>query len=262
MATGFPGWNQQVMGADDGILGLASLNIHDLLRFENKPSLDDFTEVVRNILDAYGLCNAVYYCPTFRSRPFDDPFLVVTYQQEWVSHYIRSNYAAVDPVVSAGARSLLPVDWSRLDRSNRKVVKMFNESREAGVGGQGLTIPIRGAENGMWALFSVTANDSDTEWARHRRQIVADLVLIGHFVHQKAFDLHSSGEVIDLNAITRRETEALSWTAEGKNVADIAALMRISAETVKAHLDSARFKLGALNRVHAVAKAIRNGLIS
>jgi DNA-binding CsgD family transcriptional regulator len=37
--------------------------------------------------------------------------------------------------------------------------------------------------------------------------------------------------------------------------------MRISAETVKAHLDSARYKLQALNRVHAVTKAIRAGLI-
>lgn len=250
------------MGVDDDILGLATLGIHDLLRFENNPSVDDFTEVVRKILDGYGLRNAVYYCPTFRSRAMDDPFLVVTYQPDWVSHYIRSNYAAVDPVVNVGARSLLPVDWSRFDRSNRKVVKMFNELREAGVGAQGLTIPIRGAENGMWALFSVTSNDLDVEWARHRRQIVADLVLIGHFVHQKAFELHSSGEVVDLNAITRRETEALAWTAEGKAIADIATLMHISAETVKAHLDSARFKLGALNRVHAVAKAIRSGIIS
>ena len=38
--------------------------------------------------------------------------------------------------------------------------------------------------------------------------------------------------------------------------------MRISLETVKAHLDSARDKLQALNRIHAVAKALRAGLIS
>ncbi len=87
-------------------------------------------------------------------------------------------------------------------------------------------------------------------------------MLVGHFMHQKAYELHTSGEFVDLNAITRRETEALAWTAEGKSIADIATLMRISSETVKAHLDSARFKLGALNRVHAVAKAIRHGIIS
>jgi DNA-binding CsgD family transcriptional regulator len=242
-------------------LALSNLKINELMELEKEPTVDDFGQVIRKILRAYGLRNAVYYCPTMRGRALDDPFIVLTYQQEWVSHYMRSNYLAVDPVVSTGARSLLPVDWSSLDRSNRKVVKMFNESREAGVGVQGLTIPIRGAENGVWALFSVTSNETDLEWTRRRREIIADLVLIANFLHQKAYELHQPGEVIDLNAVTRREAEALTWTAEGKSVADIAILMRISAETVKAHLDSARYKLGALNRVHAVAKAIRHGII-
>jgi DNA-binding CsgD family transcriptional regulator len=165
-------------------------------------------------------------------------------------------------VVNTGARSLLPLDWARLDRSHPKTAKMFNESREAGIGAQGITIPIRGPENGTWALLSFTSSDSDQEWRRRRPELIADLVMIGHFLHQKAFELHDPGEYVDLNAITKRETEALAWTAEGKSVADIATLMKISSETVKAHVDSARFKLGALNRVHAVAKAIRHGIIS
>jgi LuxR family quorum-sensing system transcriptional regulator SinR len=246
---------------DDGF-GLARVGVRDLLQLEREPNVDDFTEIVRKILDLYGLRNAVYYCPTFQGRAQDDPFLILTYDLGWKSHYIRSNYQFVDPVVNTGARSLLPVDWAGLDRSNPKVVKLFSESREAGVGSQGLTIPIRGPANGTWALFSVTSNDSDVEWRGHRRQILADLVMTAHFLHQKAYELHNTRESIDLNAITRRETEALAWTAEGKSVVDIAVLMKISAETVKAHLDSARFKLGALNRVHAVTKAIRHGIIS
>jgi DNA-binding CsgD family transcriptional regulator len=249
------------MVTDSEILGLANVDIRDLMKLEKNPTVDDFAAVIRKIVDSYGLRNAIYWCPTFRGRAVDDPFLVMTYEQEWKAHYLRSNYAAVDPVVNTGARSLLPVDWAKLDRSNRKVVKMFNEAREAGVGAQGLTIPIRGGENGAWGLFSVTSNESDAEWASRRREIVSDLVLVGYFMHQKAYELHTSGEFIDLNAITRRETEALAWTGEGKSVADIATLMSISTETVKAHLDSARFKLGALNRVHAVAKAIRHGII-
>jgi DNA-binding CsgD family transcriptional regulator len=238
------------------------MQARDLARLDLQPSLDDFEQVLRKVADAYGLCNALYYCPTFRGRALDDPFVVLTYPPDWVAHYIRSNYAVVDPVVTAGARSALPVDWSRFDRSPRKVTRLFNESREAGVGAQGLTIPVRGAESGVWGLFNVTSNETDAEWTRRRREIVADLVVIASFVHQKAYDLHTPSETIDLNAITRRETEALAWTSEGKCIADIAVLMKISAETVKAHLDSARSKLGALNRAHAVSKAIRHGIIS
>jgi DNA-binding CsgD family transcriptional regulator len=242
-------------------LSLARTDIRELLLFEQQPSGEAFVDVLRRIVHAYGLRNGAYYSPTLQGFARDNPFIAVTYEPSWVKHYVLSNYEAVDPVVTSGVRSLLPVDWSRLDRSNPKAARMFNESREAGVGSQGLTIPIRGAHNGVWGLFTVTSSESDQEWARRRPEILADLVLIANFLHQKAFEMHAPGESIDLNAVTRRETEALTWTSEGKNIADIAILMRISAETVKAHLDSARYKLGALNRVHAVAKAIRHGII-
>ncbi len=249
------------MDSFDDVLSLAQLDLRELLRLDQAPNYDGLVEFIRRIVEIYGLRNAVYHCPAFPGRTLEDPFLALTYEPEWVEHYKKSNYVHVDPVFNVGARSLLPVDWATLDRSERKVVKMFGEARDAGVGSQGLTFPIRGPENGLWALFSVTCDEPDGEWRRRRREIVADLVLISHFIHQKAYHMHKAGETIDLNAITRRETEALAWTAEGKTVADIAALMRISTETVKAHLDSARFKLGALNRVHAVTKALRHGII-
>jgi len=262
------GWRRARVGTAgempllDDIFGHTQLDLQEIMQLDKGSNYVDLVDFIRRIVDVYGLSNAVYHCPSFPGSTLSDPFLALTYQPEWVAHYKKSNYVQVDPVFNVGARSLLPVDWSTLDReSDRKVVKLFNESREAGVGSQGLTVPIRGPENGLWALFSVTTNDSLTEWRRRRRGLVADLVLVAHFLHQKACELHATGESVDLNTITRRETEALSWTAEGKTVADIAQLMRISNETVKAHLDSARYKLGALNRVHAVAKAIRHGII-
>jgi DNA-binding CsgD family transcriptional regulator len=245
----------------DGAIGLARPGLRDLLQFEQEPNLDGFNKVFRSILDTYGLSNAVYFCTTFSGCSRENPFTAFTYSNEWAEHYVRSNYKNIDPVVSASARSLLPVDWSTFDKSNRKVVKFFDEARQAGVGSHGVTIPIRGVESGIWASFSVTSGESERNWGKQRSEILTDLVLVANFLHQKAYELHKPGESIDLNAITRRETEALAWTSEGKSLSDIGTLMGISAETVKAHLDSARFKLGALNRVHAVAKAIRHGLI-
>jgi DNA-binding CsgD family transcriptional regulator len=138
---------------------------------------------------------------------------------------------------------------------------LFGEAKEAGVGEQGLTIPVRGPANGLWALFSVTSHETDSNWSGRRFELTKDLVHIAHYVHQRAYSLHAQEDELDLNTITKREIEALEWSAEGKSLADISILMRISVETVKAHLDSARFKLHALNRVHAVTKAIRAGLI-
>ncbi|WP_026606049.1 response regulator transcription factor [Methylocapsa acidiphila] len=61
--------------------------------------------------------------------------------------------------------------------------------------------------------------------------------------------------------MTRRQIETLQWVAEGKSTEDIAIILNISPETVKKQIEAAREKLNAVNRAHAVAKAIRAGFI-
>ncbi len=241
--------------------GLEEIDIRTLLRLETDftdQGLDDFIEYVRG---HYGLANIAYLCPSFRGRSMVDPFANMTYSEEWIRHYRSNSYANIDPVINVGARSLLPVDWARLPRNDKKVQRLFGEAKDAGVGQQGLTIPVRGPTNGLWALFIATSDESDRDWALRRYELMRDLVHVAHYVHQRAYSLHIEDAQVDLNVITKREIEALEWSAEGKTLADTSILMRISVETVKAHLDSARFKLHALNRVHAVTKAIRAGLI-
>jgi DNA-binding CsgD family transcriptional regulator len=66
-----------------------------------------------------------------------------------------------------------------------------------------------------------------------------------------------------LNAIklSSREIEALTWAAQGKTYHEIGLIMGVSFGTIKTHLDTARFKLGAVNLTHAVAIAITYGHI-
>ncbi len=243
------------------IPSLDNVDVRKLLDLESDltdQTLDEFIDFIRQ---HYSLANIAYVCPSFRGRSLQEPFMAVTYSDAWVEHYIAQGYTSIDPVVNVGARSLLPVDWSRLPRHDKKVQRMFGEAKDSGIGAQGLTIPVRGPTNGLWALFIATSNESDHDWQSRRFELIKDLVHVAYYVHQRAYEVHVEETPVDLNAITKREVEALEWSAEGKSVADIAILMRISVETVKAHLDSARFKLQALNRTHAVTKAIRSGLI-
>ena len=245
------------------MLPLDRIDVDRLLRLEselNDKSLASFVDEVRR---SYDLTNLVYHCPSFPGRSLTDPYLLLTYSEGWVAHYKAQRYVAIDPVFNLGARSVTPLDWNRLPRVGAKVGRLFNEAAEAGVGRQGVTIPVRGPSNGTSALFSATADDSDEQWDDRRHELVRDLVYVAHFVHQHAAAMHGAVEPPpDLNALTRREIEALKWSAEGRTTEEVGAEMGVQTETAKAHLDSARFKLGALNRVHAVAKAIRAGLIA
>lgn len=54
--------------------------------------------------------------------------------------------------------------------------------------------------------------------------------------------------------LTAREQDVLSWVAEGKSDWEVAAILGVSEATVRFHLDNARGKLGAVNRVQAAAR--------
>jgi LuxR family quorum sensing-dependent transcriptional regulator len=64
-----------------------------------------------------------------------------------------------------------------------------------------------------------------------------------------------------LSPLTAREREALAWASQGKSAWEIGEILGISQRTVEEHLAAAGRKLGAVNRVHAVAIGIRERVI-
>jgi DNA-binding CsgD family transcriptional regulator len=58
------------------------------------------------------------------------------------------------------------------------------------------------------------------------------------------------------------ELEALTLFANGKSADEIAAALKVSQGMAHHYLRVAARKLGARNRVHAVAVAVRNGLVA
>ena len=62
--------------------------------------------------------------------------------------------------------------------------------------------------------------------------------------------------------LTAREREVLKWIGEGKSSWEIGVILSISERTVKYHINNVKSKLNAVNRPHAVAKALRFRIIS
>lgn len=59
--------------------------------------------------------------------------------------------------------------------------------------------------------------------------------------------------------LTEREREVLTMVARGADVTEIAAQLTLSSHTVRTHLRNAMRRLGARNRAHAIALALRSG---
>ncbi|MFT5799216.1 MAG: DNA-binding CsgD family transcriptional regulator, partial [Candidatus Azotimanducaceae bacterium] len=134
------------------------------------------------------------------------------------------------------------------------------EAISYGVGNQGFSVPIRGP-NGQFALFTVSHSGGDNAWAIFTESQTTNMILIAHAFNRKALDLEPNRKPDQSQALSPREVDAVTLLAMGYNRAQVAQTLSISEHTVRVYIESARFKLGAMNTTHAVARAMSRGLI-
>ncbi len=183
-----------------------------------------------------------------------------TYAPDWVQRYIEKDYIRTDPVVLGCYQRFHPVDWKRLDWSTKSARDFRREAIEYGVGNQGFSIPIRGPK-GQFALFTVSHNCEDAVWAKFAEDHHRDLILIAHGFNQKALEFEGAAQSGPKQSLSPRETDAMTLLAVGYSRAQVAQSLAISEHTLRVYIESARFKLGAMNTTHAVARAMSQGHI-
>jgi len=152
------------------------------------------------------------------------------------------------------------VDWKQLDWTAKPTRLFLGEAVENGVGNQGYSVPIRGP-SGQFALFTINHRANDDSWRLYRDEHLADLILLAHFINQKALEIERGSDAIEVQKLSPREIDALTLLATGMNRAQAADTLAISEHTLRVYIESARFKLGATNTTHAVARALAHGLL-
>jgi len=218
--------------------------------------LDDLNVEIVALRERLGVEHVIYHSVNSTGAQY----AALTYSDTWVERYLEQDYARIDPVVQGCYRRFHPVDWKGLDWSGRAAREFLGEAQEAGVGNQGFSVPIRGP-GGQFALFTVSHRCSDAEWERFTRDRVPDLILLSHFVNQKALELERGTDFVAANQLSPREIDALTLLAMGLSRAQAADSLSISEHTLRVYIESARYKLGASNTTHAVAKALLGGQI-
>lgn len=188
----------------------------------------------------------------------DRRYAALTYPPVWIERYIAQGYAWIDPVVQGCLRRFHPVDWKSLDWSGRAARDFWAEAVAAGVGTQGFTVPIHGP-GGQFALLTLSGRAGDAEWGKFTTRHANDLILVAHFISQKAFEFGQDKDTAPIKLLSRRENDAISALARGLNRAQASEYLSISEHTLRVYLESARVKLGAANTLHAVARAIAGG---
>ena len=245
-------------------------------------SIDELGLVIDRIRDVYDLEHVVYHAVSLGSALTrksqeraagalqngaglwlrePEALVTFTYPQSWGERYLEQQYRRIDPVVESAMVSFLPFDWKSLAWNTKKRRQLLGEAISSGLGNQGYTVPIRGPD-GQFALFTVNKSCSDSEWERFLNTYKTDFMVIAHFYHQRVLEIERIFGNITIPSLSEREKDALTYIASGRGRAEVAYDLKISENTLRVYLDSARHKLGALNLPHAIALAVQRGIVT
>lgn len=247
----------------DGFEAATTLNE---LKVKFQDAIENFGFAAYNFLDA--------------GRPhLDVPYYFGTTGEAWEQDYKSNNFVIHDPTLSWARRTNVGFTWSevplpqQVGKRKPSAIRLMEAASDHGFR-DGYIQPLHfvDAQGRMQsALSALFWKDESARLAfmlsgqrRHELNLVmmywTQKVLAVTRKENKAGNTFE-GLVERHIQLTDRERETLTWAGRGLGVAETSDLLKIGQETVKTHLANAFTKLDALNKTHAVAKALKLGLI-
>lgn len=219
----------------------------------------DPKRAIERIRDKFGLDHVSYLGVSMPFPQSKANYAITTYSDEWVAHYVKNDYASIDPVIRRGIQGILPVDWDDLPRDTKQLVNFFGEAREFGVKSRGLSVLIRGI-HGESAMFSINIEANQNHWRDYKKNIMMQMQTLAYHFHTMVLDFHGYKKSSNI-VLSAREKECLFWSSQGKSSKDTADILGIKETTVNFFLENCKIKLDCINRTQAVAQAVRLAII-
>ena len=183
--------------------------------------------------------------------------IVSNYPDAWQKRYCEKGYLSVDPIVSHGMRSPLPIVWSN---------EMFPSAQEVCEEARAIGLRVGWAQSsrdasGMVGLLSL-ARIGEVLSRSELRAKSLQLAWLAHVAHMGMSRYLMTNPLPQEEArLTERELVVLRWTADGKTSSEISEIVGISVSTVNFHIRNAIAKLGTTNKLAAAVKAATLGML-
>ncbi len=193
----------------------------------------------------------------------DDTLAALIVMTNWpdalISSFDEQQYLARNPIIETPKSTNRPLVWSYRTSGPHQMRDPIAERAEL-FRSHGMTSGVQISlqePSGNRAYLGFGGNRAVPGEAE-----LADLSFFGNLAYDRFWELRRATRPDTVQKLSSRETECLTWTASGKTSAEIAIILRLSEHTVNHYLAAACQKLGATNRVHAVYKAMRAGILT
>jgi len=212
----------------------------------------------------YGFDRLIYGYTRFRTGTtlgdIRDALILTNHDPEYVDIFIGEGMYFNGPMVAWAAENVGACSW-RMIIEQVMAGKLAPPEMEAMALNQrmevtaGYTISFhdtsirtKGAI-GLTARRGLTQEDIDKLWAERGQEIE----LANHVMHLKVTQMPHTPAA--RRKLTKRQREVLEWVADGKTIADTAAIMQLNPATVEKHLRLAREALDVDTTAQAILKA-------
>jgi DNA-binding CsgD family transcriptional regulator len=214
--------------------------------------MDEMQRVLRK-------CGFEFFCFSNFVRPdqrFEEVIWACRVPPEWLELYLEKDYAHDDPSIRMCKKTVHPFEWREAiydPEGEPRAAEVAQRTREFGLA-NAILVPIPGPSG---CLGNVWVGGYQPEMSERNKRLI-------HLMSLYAFDrIHHLAAPRELKKprLTSRECEVLTWIAAGKSAWEIGEILNISKRTVDDHAQTVFRKLGAANRVQAVAIALRDHII-
>ncbi|WP_223485857.1 autoinducer binding domain-containing protein [Pseudomonas sp. A-RE-19] len=178
------------------------------------------------------------------------------YPLEWNTTYEQEHFSEVDPILAHCNHSELPILW----QENVFATAPMQWQTQKKMGLQyGWSQSVHD-QSGLCSMLSLARSHCPIS-AYDLYKNLGYALFIGRHLHQlvaKDLPVPPKPNTVHLSS---REVEVLKYSADGKTACEIAIILSLSESTVQFHIRGAIRKLGVNNKIAAVIRAAREGVI-
>ena len=208
----------------------------------------DLFRVLRMMCAEYG-CERFIVCEVPKHDEFNlqEQLIVSNWDPELIREFENTYRELFEKLMESMRKAMLPL--------HEELPIEIDEAKSAPLHKQGMCIffPVfdHCGRKGMVG-FSVTGSEIG--------QRLANLSLLCGYLFNRFMQIKNETSP-KYSALTDREIKCLNWTALGKTSYEIGIILNISLNTVNHYLNNASRKLNCVNKTHAVAKCVQDGII-
>jgi len=213
----------------------------------------ELEEIFIERIKALGYQNCGYIRVFGEGRFHSGGFLFGSTVSGWGERYQARKYADVDPVIVATCKSSAAFTLEEVSGKSRDGAPILADARSFGLF-DGLVAPVRGGYDDLGCVLIGS-----------ERAVKADSY--DRFLLQGMCDAYGRAGLallesrVDRPPLTDREHQCLRWVAAGRSDPQIGMILGLSPNTVHAHVESAKTKLGANSRAQLVLRAVMAGIL-